>query len=112
LELVKENEMNIQWKLKIDDVRYEEELMNVESVEDLYNKTKYGYFDLMIYEGGFDTDYGSEYEKHYDDDGNFDEEGYEDEVFGMDVKDFLEQLKYCDGDFDYRIEQHVVIHPF
>ena len=99
--------MNIEWKLKIEHkdkptIRWKEELMNVKSVEDLYYNTKWGYFDLMIYEGGFDTDNGSEYEKHYGDDGNFDEEGYEDEVFGMDVKDFLEKLKYCDGDFDWK----------
>jgi len=99
--------MNIEWKLKIEHkdkptIRWKEELMNVKSVGDLYYNTKWGYFDLMIYEGGFDTDNGSEYEKHYDDDGNFDEEGYEYEVFGMDVKDFLEKLKYCDGDFDWK----------
>ena len=100
--------MNIQWKLKIDDVRYEEELMNVESVEDLYTKTKYGYFDLMINGGGLEVIQ----DDYYEEDGSYDEEGYEEEIFGMGVKDFLETLKDHDCDFDYRIEQHVVIHPF
>jgi len=83
--------MNIEWKLKIDTERYEEIIGNVKSVEDLYTKTKYGYFDLMIYEGGLE-DIQNDY---------YDEELYEEEIFGMDVKDFLETLKDYDDDFDY-----------
>ena len=43
--------MNIEWKLKIEHEdkptdRWNEKLMNVKSVEDLYNKTGWGFFDL------------------------------------------------------------------
>ena len=34
------------------------------------------------------------------------EEGYEEEIFGMGVKDFLETLKDHDDDFDYEITNY------
>ena len=94
--------MNINWKLKIDNETVREYLTDISEVYDLYTKTKYGYFDLMIDGGGFE-DIQCDY---YDEDMNYDEEGYEEEIFGMGVKDFLETLKDHDDDFDYEITNY------
>ncbi len=53
----------------------------------------------MIDDGGLEVIQ----EDYYDEDDGYDEEGYEEEIFGMGVKDFLETLKDHDDDFDYEI---------
>tara|TARA_Y100000590_G_C15265078_1_gene842780 strand:- start:132 stop:416 length:285 start_codon:yes stop_codon:yes gene_type:complete len=91
--------MNIKWNLKIGNKTTRESLTDISEVYDLYTKTKYGYFHLMIDDGGLEVIQ----EDYYDEDDGYDEEGYEEEIFGMGVKDFLETLKDHDDDFDYEI---------